>query len=193
VPGEDLGRITDAGSVQQFVQGDGGDQGLTIGRVLHQDVAGMPGLAEAGDRFGAALALQGDLPMAGDSGSPPDLVIGVPGEDIGSVADAGALCWLPLRRNGSAIMARRGSLLPGTPVTGDRLGAALSTRVTAEDEYSPMAVTTGGSSTPRRPGTVLTWFAPPFLVGQPSTLTLSTRAAAVGGQVPVPAADTSGV
>ncbi|MGX1887097.1 esterase [Streptomyces sp. NPDC055287] len=51
-----------------------------------QDSPGVPGGAEAGDRWGAEMS-SGDTNGDGF----PDLAIGAPGEDIGSVADAGAV------------------------------------------------------------------------------------------------------
>ncbi|MEU4091814.1 esterase [Streptomyces sp. NPDC026673] len=54
-----------------------------------QDSPGVPGVAEAGDRWGAEMS-------AGDTNGDgrPDLAIGAPGEDIGSVRDAGAVWTL---------------------------------------------------------------------------------------------------
>lgn len=51
---------------------------------VHQDLKGISGEREAGDRFGAALAV-GDFNNDGVD----DLAIGVPGEDIGDVKNAG--------------------------------------------------------------------------------------------------------
>ncbi|MGW3630352.1 FG-GAP-like repeat-containing protein [Streptomyces sp. NPDC005122] len=53
-------------------------------QVISQDRYGIPGTAEAGDHFG------GDLTAADlDGDGFTDLVVGAPGEDIGSVRDAG--------------------------------------------------------------------------------------------------------
>ncbi|MEU9287580.1 VCBS repeat-containing protein [Streptomyces sp. NPDC048275] len=53
-------------------------------QVISQDRYGIPGTAEAGDRFGSNLTAA-DL----DGDGFTDLVVGAPGEDIGSVRDAG--------------------------------------------------------------------------------------------------------
>jgi hypothetical protein len=52
----------------------------------HQDVAGVPGAAEADDHFGAALAA-GDLDGDGRS----DLAIGVPGEALGATSSGAGM------------------------------------------------------------------------------------------------------
>ncbi len=86
---------------------------------------------EAGDDFGAALAA-GDFDCDGYD----DLAIGIPGEDVGGAADAGAVLAL----HGSAIGLVTSNLLGleprrftegsgnvgGTPESGDRFGAALA-------------------------------------------------------------------
>lgn len=53
-------------------------------QVISQDRYGIPGTAETGDRFGSDLTAA-DL----DGDGFTDLVVGAPGEDIGSVRDAG--------------------------------------------------------------------------------------------------------
>ncbi|MFH9721410.1 integrin alpha [Streptomyces sp. NPDC017254] len=57
--------------------------------VVSQDTTGVPGAAEAGDSFGAAVAT-GDL----DGDGYDDAVIGAPGEDIGALADVGGVIVL---------------------------------------------------------------------------------------------------
>jgi hypothetical protein len=109
-PGEDVGAIASAGAVSVFY--DSG-QGLGSGFLLLQDHP------EAGDRFGAALTPAHLIEHEGD-----DLVVGTPGEDLGTKADAGA----------ANLFANSIGVLPATPTktlhqdnpeTGDRFGAAL--------------------------------------------------------------------
>lgn len=52
--------------------------------VIHQQMAGIAGLAESGDRFGSAVAVA-DIDCDGYT----DLVVGTPYEDLGSVVDSG--------------------------------------------------------------------------------------------------------
>jgi FG-GAP repeat len=85
VPDEDVGAIVDAGAVNVLY---GRNTGLSdVGnQVWHQDQAAVEDVAEDGDHFGCALAT-GDFNGNGFA----DLAIGVPGEDVGAVVDAGAV------------------------------------------------------------------------------------------------------
>ena len=80
IPFEDVGSTIDAGAIA--ILGPEGPLGFS------QDSPGVPGSAEAGDRFGAALAIVaqpfGDEVYEG-------VLVGVPAEDVGRIKDAGAL------------------------------------------------------------------------------------------------------
>ena len=84
VPGGNVSGQNDAGWTGFFAAG------LNDPRAVDQDSAGIPGAAEAGDRFGEAITLG---LMAGTS-SRVDAVVGTPGEDLGSgtsqITNAGA-------------------------------------------------------------------------------------------------------
>ncbi len=60
------------------------------GREIHQDSAGIAGVAESNDRFGDALAVA-DF----DADGCDDLVVGVPGEPVAGAQNAGAVQLLP--------------------------------------------------------------------------------------------------
>ncbi|MGW3816970.1 FG-GAP repeat protein [Streptomyces sp. NPDC005046] len=78
------------GSVSVYLgQGDLSGLDPTPAQTWTQDSPGVPGTAEAGDRWGAELS-SGDT----DGDGRPDLAIGAPGEDVGSVSDAGAVWTL---------------------------------------------------------------------------------------------------
>ncbi|WP_258045160.1 VCBS repeat-containing protein [Streptomyces sp. SM11] len=79
-PEATVGGRADAGSVTVVYGGGAG----TV--QVHQDRAWVSGTAEAGDRFGHALA-QADLNGDGCS----DLIVGAPYEAVGEVRDAGAV------------------------------------------------------------------------------------------------------
>ena len=122
VPGEDLGRLADAGTVHELLGCD--PLQLQPGRTLSQDSPGVPGTDEAGDQFGAAVVQT----YAYEEG--PSAKIGVPGEDAGSLRDAGRFvgeyaCGLPPCGWDSW---SQGDHLRGVKEAGDRMGAALHVR-----------------------------------------------------------------
>ncbi|MEU6994073.1 FG-GAP-like repeat-containing protein [Streptomyces sp. NPDC046465] len=99
-------------------------------QTLNQDTAGVPGVAEDGDRFGAALAVA-DVNRDGRD----DLVAGAPGEAIGRDAGAGA-AWL-LRGGAKGLLDAGGAAtsvawnqdtpeVPGVAEAGDTFGAAVA-------------------------------------------------------------------
>ncbi len=87
-PAEDVGSWVDAGAVFVLYGSPGGPT-ATGSQVWTQQTAGVTGEAESGDSFGASLRL-GDY----DGDGFPDLAIGVPGEDLGTVPDAGVVSLL---------------------------------------------------------------------------------------------------
>ncbi|MGJ5831582.1 FG-GAP and VCBS repeat-containing protein [Streptomyces ossamyceticus] len=99
VPGEAIGSKARAGAVVLLKGAKGGLTGKGA-QAFHQDTTGVPGAAESGDVFGAALRL---LDMTGDGKA--DLVAGAPGENLGSVVNGGAV-WL-LRGAASGVTAAK--------------------------------------------------------------------------------------
>jgi hypothetical protein len=125
-PGETVGRASKAGAVTVFQTGASGFVARGS-RSFVQGVAGVPGMAEAGDGFGSAVAVGG---YGRDVGG---LAVGVPGENLGTVPDAGVVNvlyglggvrtqQLTQRNAGGAIEA------------GDRFGAALSRPFTYDQD-----------------------------------------------------------
>jgi hypothetical protein len=123
--------VNDAGAV--FVVYSGGSSGLspTNMQYWHQDVANaegtVEGTAETGDAFGSALT-------AWNFGneSPADLAIGVPFENVGSIADAGAVNVLygsrplgHLTGAGDQIFTEASSGMPSGAEANDHFGKAL--------------------------------------------------------------------
>jgi hypothetical protein len=88
VPEENVGKEKDAGVVQVLY---GSPSGLTASgdQVWHQGKKGVPGTNEGGDGFGESLAV-GDF----DADGYADLVVGVPGEDVGEKTNAGRVVML---------------------------------------------------------------------------------------------------
>ena len=92
VPSEDIKSIQDAGAVNIFA---GSNTGLTgdSNQIWFQDQPGIQGTSESGDKFGTSSAA-GDFNGDGFD----DLAVGVFGEDIKGIVNAGAVNVL----NGSA-------------------------------------------------------------------------------------------
>ncbi|MEU5686337.1 integrin alpha [Streptomyces venezuelae] len=88
-----------------------------------QDAEGVPGVAERGDGWGA------DLSVADTNGDGyADVAIGAPGEDIGTVADAGAVWVLRGSENGMTATGAKSfdqnsADIPGEAEKGDKWGA----------------------------------------------------------------------
>ncbi len=83
-PGNTWG-ATPEGAIQIFYAALGG-LGIGDDELWYQDSDGVPGAAEDGDQFGAALAAA-DF----DGDGYDDLAVGVPGEDVGALAEAGGV------------------------------------------------------------------------------------------------------
>ncbi|MFJ8939839.1 FG-GAP-like repeat-containing protein [Streptomyces sp. NPDC102365] len=119
-------------------------------QTLNQDTVGVPGIAETGDRFGAALAV-GDL----DGDGRDDLVAGAPGEAIGTEAGAGAATVLFGTENGLADESgesvavaynQNTPRVPGAAEAGDAFGAAVATGDHDHDGRKDLAVGSPGEN-----------------------------------------------
>jgi hypothetical protein len=115
--------LSGAGS-QQFVQGSGG----------------VPDAAEPSDLFGSALAA-GDFNNDGFV----DLAIGVPGEDIGTIADAGAVNVVygsagGLSASGGQFFSQDSAGVLGAAETEDGFGSALGVGDFDNDGFADLAI-----------------------------------------------------
>jgi hypothetical protein len=93
-PGEDVNGAVDAGGVTVMFGVPGGAGASAY--ALTQDSPRVPGKAEAGDHFGAALAFSnscydGEDEENGLPGPFVRMIVGAPGEDVGSVRNAGGI------------------------------------------------------------------------------------------------------
>ncbi|MDQ0988886.1 FG-GAP repeat protein [Streptomyces sp. V3I7] len=123
----DTGTGAPTGGAVSVYLGKGDLSGLdpTAAQTWTQDSPGVPGTAESGDRWGAEMS-SGDT----DGDHLPDLAIGAPGEDIGSVRDAGAVWTLRGARDGLTATGARSfdqnhADIPGTAETADHWGTQL--------------------------------------------------------------------
>ncbi len=125
VPGEDIGTTGAAGAVHVLY---GTSAGLTASGDwwFHQNSSGISDMAESSDLFGYALAA-GDF----DGDAYIDLAVGVPGEDIGTMAAAGAVHALygtsaGLTPNYEQYWWQDCADIAGASEPGDQFGAALT-------------------------------------------------------------------
>jgi hypothetical protein len=142
VPHEDVGSANDAGAVN-VVYGSIYGLARPTEQMWTQDSEGVPGSAEADDRFGYALAA-GDF----DGDGYDDLAIGAPGEDVGGHDDAGSVTVLygsmfGLRSTGS--MPSQGwdqnsPYVAGGCETNDRFGWSLAAGDFNGDGKSDLAI-----------------------------------------------------
>jgi hypothetical protein len=139
VPGESVGTATQAGAVSVLY---GSATGLTSSgnQFWNQNASGIPDSAETGDELGFAGAT-GDVNGDGFA----DLAIGVPGEDLSGVTDAGAVEVLlgssaGLTATGSALWSEGTAGVPGSLASGDQFGASLAVSDLNGDGFADLAI-----------------------------------------------------
>ena len=135
-PGEAIGTKDDAGtSAVSYGSGDG----LGRTQALRQGKNNIKGKAEIGDMFGAAVAT-GDFDCDGRD----DLAIGIPGEDVQGVDDAGAVSvsyGSAKDANNRAVILRQNKWgLPGPLEEGDLVGASLAVGNFDGDDCDDLAI-----------------------------------------------------
>jgi hypothetical protein len=139
VVSEDVGSIVDAGAVNVIY---GSPTGLTdVGNQFwSQDGANIVDTAEASDFFGLAVAT-GDFNNDGFG----DLAVGVPNENVGTIADAGAVNILygsaaGLSSTGNQFWTQNSSGILDTAEASDFFGNSLSTGDLNGDGFDDLAV-----------------------------------------------------
>ena len=143
VPSEDVGTIADAGQASVLYGSATGLQATSPDdQVWNQDSPGILDSAETGDLFSAALAA-GDFNADGFH----DLAVGIPSEDVGTVADAGALAVIYGGAGGLQADAPEDGFLNqnrrhvrDVAETGDALGSSLAPGDFNGDGYADLAV-----------------------------------------------------
>jgi hypothetical protein len=162
VPGRDVGAAVDAGRVVRVDRREPGSQRVDV---VQQGGAGA-GAPERDDRFGEVLEVMGSI-------EGPLLIVGVPREDVGSRADAGAVALAAGGRPLSMVTQdSRGAA--GAAETGDRFGAALDSWATSAGDHARVMVAVGV------PGEDLGRTADAGLVGYASVELFATSPTSVG-------------
>ncbi|MFI7658718.1 hypothetical protein ACIBTW_07495 [Micromonospora parva] len=113
------------GLVAAFAGRSGGLSSSAV-QIITQRTAGVPDDPESDDRFGGALAV-GDVTGDGKA----DVLVGAPGEDIGSRVDAGSVTLLKgsaarLTGAGAQAFDQNHSAVPDGSEQGDRFGSAVA-------------------------------------------------------------------
>ncbi|MEW1860550.1 FG-GAP repeat protein [Streptomyces sp. NPDC088194] len=156
-PGGTVGGGAGAGYVSVVYGATGGLDAATHAS-FSQNTAGVPGGAEAGDHFGAKV-----LPVDLNRDGYTDLLVGAPGEDVGSAVDAGMVTVLWGGAKGLA----GGTAVDTGAVAGRHTGQTLAAGDFDGDGGVDIAYLTGadiqvlsGVGTDGRPdhhGTIVTW------------------------------------
>ncbi|WP_431974948.1 hypothetical protein [Micromonospora haikouensis] len=136
VNGDGLGEVIAGAPRAQTPQDNGGLIAVFTGRsaglsgsavkIMTQRTAGVPGDPESFDRFGLTLAA-GDVTGDGKA----DVLVGTPGEDIGSTTDAGTITLLKGSSSGLTGTGAQGfdqnhSVVPGSAERWDRFGGTVA-------------------------------------------------------------------
>jgi hypothetical protein len=122
--GDTEGQQDDPGTIKIYYGSPAGPS-TTRTKTITQDTAGVPGVSEKSDQFGARLSA-GDVNGDGYA----DLAVGVPGEAIGSVTKAGSVVLLKggkggLTGTGAQAFHQDTAGVPGVAEKGDLFGGAL--------------------------------------------------------------------
>ncbi|MBK9132723.1 MAG: FG-GAP repeat protein [Gammaproteobacteria bacterium] len=142
VPGEDVGSIIDAGAVRIVYGSGSGAPAAGTEQIWHLDSVGIPGTAQSGDHFGAAIA-SGDFNRDGYT----DLAVGMPNKN----GNRGQM--LVMYGSGAGLSAAGSQIwdqgvLADDPETDDRFASALVAGDFNRDGYDDLAVGVPGEDYP---------------------------------------------
>jgi hypothetical protein len=110
--------------------------------LLDQDSPGIPGAQEEGDLFGSSVSV---ADMTGDGYA--DIALGIAGEDVGTVEDAGSVVLVPgsaagVTGAGSKAVHQDTAGIPGVGEAGDRFGVSTALLDVNGNGYRDLAVGT---------------------------------------------------
>jgi len=136
---KDVEDISDAGAVQ-VIYGSGERLSADDNELWHQDVEGIEGMAEEDDRFGRSLA-SGDFNGDGFD----DLAIGVPGEYVEDISNAGAVNVIygsadGLSADDNELWNQDVKGIKGTAEGGDAFGISLASGDFNGDGFDELAI-----------------------------------------------------
>ncbi|MER6346539.1 FG-GAP repeat protein [Streptomyces sp. NPDC001595] len=134
-----LGAPNEGGGVVRVFNGDAKGPSATVSYTVTQDSPNIPGAGESGDRFGAALEVAASHGYGANL-----LVIGAPGESLGSAGGTGAITVVYGGEKGfdaigadstttAQFFAQSTPNVPGDDETGDHFGASLHLADTHND------------------------------------------------------------
>ncbi|WP_409057017.1 VCBS repeat-containing protein [Streptomyces sp. SYP-A7185] len=125
-PGEAIGSQSFAGSVTVFNHTFTDGRPTSLGAIDEDQPELKSGTAEKDDRFGTSVAVVSYRPAGASSESDALVAIGTPNEDVGNVADAGAVTVVHVKPSGATsevnLIDRLSPEVEGEPVVGDFFG-----------------------------------------------------------------------
>jgi disulfide bond formation protein DsbB len=146
VPAENIGTTRPGAGAVNVIYGSAGGLTATGNQLWTQNSTDIKDAAESGDGFGSALAT-GDLNGDGDG----DLAAGVPGESVGTTANAGGVNVIlgsggGLTSTGNQLWTQNSAGVLDSAEAGDSFGAALASGDVNRDGHADMAVGVPGES-----------------------------------------------
>ncbi|MFI7320380.1 integrin alpha [Streptomyces venezuelae] len=142
-PGEAIGSESFAGGVTVFSHTLTDGRPTSLGAIDEDQPELTSGTAEKDDRFGTSVALVSYRPQGASSETDALVAIGTPNEDVGNVADAGAVTVLHVKPTGAVkevnLIDRLSSDVEGDPVVGDFFGQRVVLSNTEPDEVGTAA------------------------------------------------------
>ncbi len=139
-PGEEVGGIHSGAVWRLELATTRSSLSVTSSQAYEQDSTGISDSSESSDLFGQAVAVA-DF----DGDGYDDVVVGIPGEDVGTIVDAGAVEYIPgsssgLTTTGQLFYHQDSSGVTGSAETDDALGQALAAGDFDDDGYADLAI-----------------------------------------------------
>ncbi|MFJ6236555.1 FG-GAP and VCBS repeat-containing protein [Streptomyces griseus] len=143
----DLDFPSKGGAVAVVLGGPKGQNTAVKPKWITQATAGVPGADEKGDAMGASAAV-GDL----DGDGYGEVVVGLPGEDVGAAEDAGGVLVFKGRATGitgadTKVIGQSTANVPGVDEPGDAFGGEVHVVAPAKGVRATLAVAAPGENT----------------------------------------------